>query len=128
MSTPHRALASAGEVSTGRPVDTPDDEPLPWLSAGRVDSEVKTRITQAHVVEPRGGSGLDYLVVIYSTGRSVRLGSRWTLEKGHVSIGRGSENAIVLESDSVSRRHARIEKRANTWWACDLNSTNGTYV
>jgi diguanylate cyclase (GGDEF)-like protein len=93
-----------------------------------VDSEVKTRITQAHVVEPRGQAGLDYLVVIYSTGRSVRLGSRWTLEKGHVSIGRGSENAIVLESDSVSRRHARIEKRANKWWACDLNSTNGTYV
>jgi diguanylate cyclase (GGDEF)-like protein len=92
-----------------------------------VDSEVKTRITQAHVVEPRS-SHIDYLVVIYSPSKTVRLGNRWSLEKGHVSVGRGSENTIVLESDSVSRRHARVEKRANQWWACDLNSTNGTYV
>ncbi len=92
-----------------------------------MDSEVKTRITQAHVVEPRA-SHIDYLVVIYSPSKTVRLGNRWSLEKGHVSIGRGSENTIVLESDSVSRRHARVEKRQNQWWACDLNSTNGTYV
>lgn len=92
-----------------------------------MDSEVKTRITQAHIIEPRS-SHIDYLVVIYSPSRTVRLGNRWSLERGHLSIGRGSENSIVLESDSVSRRHARVEKRGDQWWACDLNSTNGTYV
>ena len=37
----------------------------------------------------------------------MRLGNRWSLERGHISVGRGSETSIVLDADSVSRRHAR---------------------
>src|SRR5581483_9703564 len=47
---------------------------------------------------------------------------------GGLTIGRGADNGIVLESDSVSRRHARFEQREGGWWVADLRSTNGTYV
>ncbi len=35
---------------------------------------------------------------------------------------------IVLEGDSVSRRHAHFEQRSGAWWCVDDGSTNGSYV
>jgi pSer/pThr/pTyr-binding forkhead associated (FHA) protein len=35
---------------------------------------------------------------------------------------------VVLEGDSVSRKHCHFEQRNAIWWAVDDNSTNGTYV
>jgi two-component system, cell cycle response regulator len=43
-------------------------------------------------------------------------------------MGRGAENTLVLEGDSISRRHARIERRGSSYSVVDLQSTNGTYV
>lgn len=34
----------------------------------------------------------------------------------------------VLREDTVSRLHARIDRRGETYWVTDLNSTNGTAV
>ena len=46
-----------------------------------------------------------------------------------VSIGRSTDNAIVLTEDpDVSRRHARIVWLDQTWTLEDRGSTNGTYV
>ena len=50
------------------------------------------------------------------------------LDKNPVGIGRGADNTIVLEGDSVSRRHAHLERRATGWFVVDDNSTNGTYI
>jgi diguanylate cyclase (GGDEF)-like protein len=50
------------------------------------------------------------------------------LAGGTVRIGRGDDNDVVLHSDSVSRRHARIEIRGESYHVLDLHSTNGTYV
>jgi diguanylate cyclase (GGDEF)-like protein len=50
------------------------------------------------------------------------------LADGAVRIGRGIENDVVLLSDSISRRHARIETRAGNYHILDMHSTNGTYV
>lgn len=44
------------------------------------------------------------------------------------TLGRTEGNDIVLNHPSVSRRHARIEKRGADWWIVDLNSTNGVKV
>ena len=43
-------------------------------------------------------------------------------------IGRASDNQLVLKDFSVSRHHARLEKRGDTWWVVDLGSTNGIKV
>ncbi|MCS6798637.1 MAG: diguanylate cyclase [Myxococcota bacterium] len=91
-----------------------------------MDSEVKTRITPIDEFKlPRQGQ--DCLVVIYSSDARL-FGKRHVLGDQPLTVGRGSENDLVLENDSVSRRHARIEKRGRSWHVIDLDSTNGTYL
>ncbi len=34
----------------------------------------------------------------------------------------------ILKEDTISRLHARIDRRGDTYWLTDLNSTNGTVV
>jgi diguanylate cyclase (GGDEF)-like protein len=95
-----------------------------------IESEEKTRVTQI-VQKPLGDGdgppGNDCLVVIY-TKEPTLLGKRFVLESSPTRIGRGTENQIVLEGDSVSRRHAHLEERGPYWWCVDDGSTNGTYV
>jgi diguanylate cyclase (GGDEF)-like protein len=69
----------------------------------------------------------DCLVVIY-TAEPGLLGKRFVLDKSPTRVGRGADSAIVLEGDSVSRRHAHLERRAGAWYVVDDGSTNGTYV
>jgi len=95
------------------------------------ESDEKTRVT-AVISRPTGGrgeapAGNDCLVVIY-TKEPALLGRRFVLGKSQLRIGRGTENDIVLEGDSVSRKHAHIEERSGKWWVVDDGSTNGTYV
>lgn len=45
-----------------------------------------------------------------------------------VYIGRTSDNAVVLDHKSVSRRHARIESNGDSFVLIDLESHNGTRV
>ena len=44
------------------------------------------------------------------------------------TIGRASESDIELPVDSVSSRHAQLEKTGGGWLLTDLQSTNGTFV
>jgi two-component system cell cycle response regulator len=92
------------------------------------DFDEKTRVTQV-VQTPTAeeGSGNDCVVVIYTKEQTL-LGRRFVLEKSPVRVGRGTDNAIVLEGDSVSRRHAHFERRTDGWFVVDDGSTNGTYV
>jgi two-component system, cell cycle response regulator len=56
------------------------------------------------------------------------VGKRYPLGDGDISIGREAGNGIALDVDSVSRRHARICRRKQTYFLSDLGSTNGTHV
>jgi len=42
-----------------------------------------------------------------------------------MTLGRDPANDIVVDSDAVSRRHARLERRDGCWEITDLGSTNG---
>lgn len=100
----------------------PPDSGLSWQN--------KTQVIQGGPkLRPQRDAGGDCVVIIYSK-ESANLGKRFVLDtqSGALSIGRGSDNTLVLESDSVSRRHARFEHRDGSWWVTDLGSTNGTYV
>ncbi len=92
-----------------------------------MDSDIKTRVTPLDELKMPVHSGNDCLVVIYSSDQR-QFGKRHLLGDEPVLLGRGSENTIVLENDSVSRRHCRIEKRGKHWHIVDLDSTNGSYV
>jgi hypothetical protein len=54
--------------------------------------------------------------------------SEYSLLKEEVSLGRGEDNDIVIPHASVSRSHARLERRDGSFVLTDLNSTNGSYV
>jgi hypothetical protein len=43
-------------------------------------------------------------------------------------VGRDPGCEIVVTDGSVSRRHARLERRQGVWWVVDQGSANGTYV
>ncbi len=44
------------------------------------------------------------------------------------TIGRGSDNKMVLDDSSVSRYHAQIEQLGSDFYIVDLGSTNGTLL
>jgi diguanylate cyclase (GGDEF)-like protein len=92
------------------------------------DYDEKTRVTQVVQQQPADDSpSNDCLVVIY-TAEPGLLGKRFVLDKSPTRVGRGADSQIVLEGDSVSRRHAHLERRAGAWYVVDDGSTNGTYV
>jgi diguanylate cyclase (GGDEF)-like protein len=67
------------------------------------------------------------LVHIYPSGPA--MGRRYTLSStAPMLIGRGSDCAIHIDDNSVSRKHARIEPTPDGYQAVDLHSTNGTFV
>ncbi|MBK9261543.1 MAG: GGDEF domain-containing protein [Polyangiaceae bacterium] len=94
------------------------------------DFDEKTRVTQVVQPQPAGGVGAktatDCLVVIY-TKEPTLLGKRFTLDNSPTRVGRGGDNQIVLDGDSVSRRHAQFKQKGDAWVLVDDGSTNGTY-
>ena len=50
---------------------------------------------------------------------------RFSLDRKIVSIGRGSENDIVIDSGSVSGKHAEMHRVEGGYELADLGSTNG---
>jgi diguanylate cyclase (GGDEF)-like protein len=87
--------------------------------------EQQTRVTVRREVTP-AETGEDCLVIIFSSAPT-DLGRRHVLKR-RLTIGRGQNNDIVLQSDTVSRQHATIECRGMDIVVTDLGSTNGTFV
>jgi hypothetical protein len=50
------------------------------------------------------------------------------LERGMTRIGNGSEADAVIDRDTISKLHARIDREESDFYIEDLNSTNGTFV
>ena len=69
----------------------------------------------------------DCLVIVHAP-QQADVGRRYALDREVTSIGRGLENDIVLVSQSVSRRHTRVEFRGGETWVVDAASTNGTFI
>lgn len=89
------------------------------------DIEAKTRVTDASSFRP-AESTEDALVMIYPPGAD--LGKKHELTGKVANVGRDPSNHIVVNSDSVSRRHARLTFDSGRRLVTDLQSTNGTYV
>ncbi len=89
------------------------------------DAEEKTRVADTFNYDP-SPSTEDAFVLIYPPGAD--MGRKYELKGKSASIGREPSNQIVINSDSVSRRHARLTIEAGRRMVADLQSTNGTYV
>ena len=66
------------------------------------------------------------LVHIYPTGPL--MGIRHILSEKPIIIGRGEDCDIRILDNSISRRHARIERLADGFHVLDMQSTNGSFV
>jgi len=67
------------------------------------------------------------LVVVASS--SLDSGLVRVLDSAPVTLGRGAQNDLALDSDDfASAHHAKIEPRRDGVWLEDVGSTNGTYV
>ncbi|MBI2761098.1 MAG: FAD-dependent oxidoreductase [Chloroflexi bacterium] len=64
------------------------------------------------------------------TGRLVRVdsGAEIPLIRELMSLGRSSDNNIIVPDAAASRRHALIQREADDYWIEDLGGTNGTWV
>ncbi len=76
--------------------------------------------SHAPVVVPRS----PYLTAIAGP----RAGETYPLDREETILGRGREATVVIDSDGVSRKHARIVKQGDECVLEDLGSRNGTFV
>lgn len=45
-----------------------------------------------------------------------------------ITIGRRTDNQVILDADNISRNHVSVERREGRYFVCDLGSANGTYL
>ena len=50
------------------------------------------------------------------------------LEEGETTLGRSSDNDIVVDYSAVSGRHAKIVRIGENYFIEDLGSSNGTFI
>ena len=87
-------------------------------------TDTTTRVSLSDKLNLPEHSGRECLVVLYGGS----IGKKHDLATGVTTIGRDPLATIVLDADSVSRTHARLEVIAGETWVADLGSTNGTFV
>ena len=97
------------------------DEPEPTYSETRVFRSPAPPPPGPRPVNAPGGS---YLVVSTDEGRPVQF----DLTGAVISIGRGSDNDLILDDPQVSRNHCQLKMQYGAWSLIDTGSTNGSYV
>ena len=95
---------------------------MPCLS-DTLSTMTKTRSSSAR---PLLGTGARTACLVEIHGPN--LGRTYELEAGQAIVGRASESAIVLDLDSVSRRHCTLRAQRSGFSIRDEGSTNGTFV
>lgn len=90
---------------------------------------------QQSLVEARGDSILDEFAPPSDlSGNKIQVMEKdakaqtYTIKITGMTIGRGSDNDIVLKDRQASRNHTKIEFRDGAYHVIDLDSTNGTYL
>lgn len=82
-------------------------------------------------IKSMGGSisdGTSYLKLINRKDTlPFKIGEVYILEKD-VTIGRGTQNSIVLRDPYISKNHAKISIDEDEYFLEDLNSANGTLI
>ena len=97
-----------------------------WRDLGAVAREQRQAIDVSALVDeavPLAGR----LRVVGSGESPLQTGDVFGL-RTHATLGRASDNHIVLLDTYVSSYHARLDRRGGEWWLTDLDSRNGTLL
>jgi serine/threonine-protein kinase len=72
--------------------------------------------------------GSQSLLATFATNSPEFVGELLSLDKASLTIGRRSDNDLVVPEATVSGQHAQLHWQNGTWIVEDQGSTNGTYV
>ncbi len=102
-----------------RPEQSPDEPQTATYRVGETGEFIPTDV--GDIVEAQGAA-----LVIRSGGG--RVGESFPLRADRLSIGRRPDSEVFLDDVTVSRDHALLVRRGETFYLDDLGSLNGTYV
>jgi hypothetical protein len=94
----------------------------------RTSSQVELRALTADLPAPWWRSALARGRAALGAGQPPALLDPSQLGGGRLVIGRSRTCELVVDDDTVSRRHAALELRDGAWRLRDLGSRNGTWV
>ena len=100
---------------TTNPIQVPRERLDPGPPTGR-------NVSQSFV------PGAQSLLVTFATNAPEFVGELVAMDKPLITIGRRTDNDIVVPEATVSGQHAELKWQNATWVVEDLGSTNGTYV
>jgi len=138
--TPPTSAAAAPATPAAAPAPSPPAPPAPApvaapaqaASAAASNAEtLRLPSVPESVSKPKQAAAsetrplLAYLEII---NEGVARGKRFEIRVPLAHIGRGAHNDVVVDDDSVSDTHAKLQRREDGWYLVDLGSTNGTYV
>lgn len=120
--------APAATAAAAPPPTNPDTTlrvpaPPEPVSASKAEQNAATASSPAAKADSR-----PLLAVLEVINEGPARGKRYDVYLPLVHIGRGAHNDVVIDDDSVSDTHAKLQRREDGWFLVDLGSTNGTYV
>ncbi|MGH2703274.1 MAG: FHA domain-containing protein [Actinomycetota bacterium] len=106
--------------SCGSPLKEGKDDTTITFMPGELEADLGEEV---HVSPDELEGGRAVLIVK----RGPNAGSKFFIDSDGTSIGRHPESEIFLDDITVSRRHAEIRRRGETFSLHDVGSLNGTY-
>lgn len=138
IAAPRRATSTSRRPAAARPASEPPSRALAPRPGARSGAPARSTrmVAAAEVSGGRRPAARGSAAAASAEGGRPRLrgasgpyaGQTIDLVKGTTVVGRVPPSDLVLEDDSVSRRHAEIYKMGNTISVRDLGSANGTFV
>jgi hypothetical protein len=91
-------------------------------------SAVKASAESTKKIEPGWNAAPFTGLIALGHSASIPVLNLDSLGKDSVSIGRGTENDLIIEDDTVSRRHAVLRRENDVYTIEDIGSTSGTFI
>lgn len=116
---------------TGTPPSGPGSPPMPpnLPTGGPPDPQPTAALTPAAAAVPPPSAARPTQQVAPPIQLEVLdTGATLVVRSGRHTIGRSQDSDLSVDSTTVSRKHAVVLARGDTWWVFDLGSTNGTRV
>jgi putative ABC transport system ATP-binding protein len=110
--------------ATGRLNPSPVPQEVPTTALNTAIHQPPTQI-QATVIQQPAANPVDEDSYVYII---LRSGQRYLFKGDEAIVGRGPTSDIIIENNSISRNHARLQRTPGGVYVSDLGSTNKTFV